>query len=129
LEEFSNLARLELRCCRITKIENLSALTNLKLLTLSSNLITEINEEDIGQWDTLEDLGLFGNFLGNLNNYEENEKIFENILNLFAEKIPNLKNLYLSGNHFLKIKDWKLKVKIKLKSLKLLDGILVSLNI
>jgi len=59
-----NLQRLELRSNKIEKMENLNYNKNLVLITLSCNLITEIKEEDISLMENLEELGLFGNYLG-----------------------------------------------------------------
>jgi protein phosphatase 1 regulatory subunit 7 len=62
LGELVHLKRLELRSNRVTKWENLDNLKGLTFITLSTNLITEIR--NIGIYIELEELGLFGNYIG-----------------------------------------------------------------
>lgn len=63
LENIKSLIHLELRTNRIEKLSGLKNLTGLKYLTLSCNLLKTIDAEEIGQWDNLTDLGLFGNYI------------------------------------------------------------------
>ena len=65
LDEMNNLYRLELRSNRIEEFENLKSLENLKFLTLSCNIIKELKTENIGNCYKMEELCLFGNYLGN----------------------------------------------------------------
>ena len=137
-----NLNRLELKSNKITKIENLNNLENLKLLTLSCNLINTISEEDLPVINNLEELGLFGNFLGvdyvqfnNNINFDisteedfylkidnQNLTFLENILELLNTKFKNLKKLYLGGNNFSKLRNFRKIVRDKLDNIKFLDG-------
>ncbi len=61
--KIQSLKHLELRSNRIVKFENLKNLINLQYLTLSCNLIKDISEDEIGEWDKLTELGLFGNYI------------------------------------------------------------------
>ncbi len=81
-------------------------LKNLKKLTLSCNLINNIEESDFPIIDTLIELGLFGNYLGienkkydkNIN--DENIKILKNLTENIKLKFRYLKGLYIGGNFF-----------------------------
>jgi Leucine-rich repeat (LRR) protein len=122
------LKRLELRSNRITKIENLKNLSNLKLITLSCNLITNISNDDIGELENLEEIGLFGNFLGIENKdgileiEEKNKEILKTFLNSLSIKSPKIKKIYLGGNHFSKINNYKSLIIQDLANLEYLDG-------
>jgi Leucine-rich repeat (LRR) protein len=128
LNNLDGLKRLELRSNRITKIENLNNLKNMKLITLSCNLVTSISEEDVGYWENLEEMGLFGNFLGIENKdsiieiENKNKEILKTFLNCLSLKSPKLKKIYLGGNHFSKINDYKNLLKKELPNLEYLDG-------
>jgi Leucine-rich repeat (LRR) protein len=67
LDNNKNLKHLELRSNRIEELSGLKNLTNLHYLTLSCNLIKKIDDDEIGEWPYLIDIGLFGNYLGNIN--------------------------------------------------------------
>jgi Leucine-rich repeat (LRR) protein len=128
LNNLDGLKRLGLRSNRITKIENLNNLRNMKLITLSCNLVTSISEEDVGYWENLEEMGLFGNFLGIENKdsiieiENKNKEILKTFLNCLSLKSPKLKKIYLGGNHFSKINDYKNLLKKELPNLEYLDG-------
>ncbi len=111
-----------MRANRITVLEGIGSLQNLSLLTVSCNLLTEIKDQNINILNNLQELGLFGNFLGDENNENENATIFFKLLNTLSFKFPHLHKLYLGGNHFSKIENWKAFIKINLPNLKLLDG-------
>ena len=65
LDQCKNLTRLELRSNRIEIIENIDKLVSLKFITLSCNLIKSIAKISDTPMLKLEELGLFGNYLGN----------------------------------------------------------------
>ena len=81
-------------------------LKNLTKITLSCNLITNIEENDFHQIDTLIELWLFGNYLGienktlhkNIN--DKNIELLKKFGVLVKNKFKNLKGLYLWGNFF-----------------------------
>ena len=100
------MEKLELRGNKITKIENLNNLQNLKKLTLSCNLIANIEENNLPKIDELTELGLFGNYLGIENKKcdkkinEENIKLLKRISEMIKIKFKNLVGLYIGGNFF-----------------------------
>lgn len=123
LNNLKNLERLELRSNRITKLKNLNELTSLKIFTISCNLITCVDKNSIGKWSELEDLGLFGNFLGNELNEEENKKAFDELTTIISTNLPKLKSFYIGGNYFSKLEDFESLIKKRLPNLISLDGI------
>jgi hypothetical protein len=52
----------------------------------------------------------------------ENSNILIKLLEMIKIKIPNLKKIYLGGNHFSRIKDFRIVVKKALPNLEYLDG-------
>ena len=122
LNKMNELERLELRGNKIEKIEGLHFSNKIHTLTLSSNLIKSIKNEDLPKNDYLEELGLFGNFIGDNENEKINEEIFNEFCLLLSEKFPKLKSLYIGGNYIFKIKEFNLKIKNKIKTLKFIDG-------
>lgn len=128
LNNLIELKRLELRSNRITKIKEIKNLKNVKLITLSCNLITSISNDDLGEWESLEEIGLFGNFLGIENKdktfevEEKNEEILKTFLNSLSIKSPKIKKIYLGGNHFSKIDNYKTIMIKELPNLECLDG-------
>ena len=109
LEKLIKLEKLELRGNKIKKVEGLNNLKNLTKLTLSCNLITNIEENDLPQIDSLFELGLFGNYLGienkkfekNIN--DENIDKLKKFIEMIKNKFKNLKCLYIGGNFFTNI--------------------------
>ena len=109
LEKLIKLEKLELRGNKIKKVEGLNNLKNLTKLTLSCNLITNIEENDLPQIDSLFELGLFGNYLGvenkkfekNIN--DENINKLKKFIEMIKNKFKNLKCLYIGGNFFTNI--------------------------
>ena len=122
LNKMNELERLELRGNKIEKIEGLNFSNKIHTLTLSSNLIKSIKNEDLPKNDYLEELGLFGNFIGDNENEKINEEIFNEVCLLLSEKFHKLKSLYIGGNYIFKIKEFNLKIKNKIKTLKFIDG-------
>ena len=122
LNKMNELERLELRGNKIEKIEGLHFSNKIHTLTLSSNLIKSIKNEDLPKNDYLEELGLFGNFIGDNENEKINEEIFNEVCLLLSEKFHKLKSLYIGGNYIFKIKEFNLKIKNKIKTLKFIDG-------
>jgi Leucine-rich repeat (LRR) protein len=118
----NELKRLELRGNKIEKIEGLNFSNKIHTLTLSSNLIKSIKNEDLPKNDYLEELGLFGNFIGDNENEKINEEIFNEVCMFLSEKFHKLKSLYIGGNYIFKIKEFNLKIKNKIKTLEFIDG-------
>lgn len=122
LNKMNELERLELRGNKIEKIEGLHFSNKIHTLTLSSNLIKSIKNEDLPKNDYLEELGLFGNYIGDNENVTNNEQILNNLCKILSQNFINLKSLYIGGNYISKINTFKLIIKNEIKSLKLLDG-------
>lgn len=106
LLNLKKLEKLELRGNKISKIEGLKNLINLKCLTLSCNLINKIENDDFPIIESLNELGLFGNYLGIENKFldqkinEENMNELKNFCFIIKSKCKNLKSLYIGGNFF-----------------------------
>jgi Leucine-rich repeat (LRR) protein len=66
LENIKSLIHIELRMNKIEEISGLKNLSELKYLTLSSNLLKTVPPQEIGQWDNLTELGLFGNYISKI---------------------------------------------------------------
>ena len=125
LVNLSKLKRLGLRSNRIREIEGLENKNNLQILTLSCNLLENIDDENFCDFPSLNEIGLFGNFLGDENNKEENYKQLDKVLDLLSRRASNLSSIYLGGNHFLHLDQAELRKRIKeynFKSLNKLDG-------
>lgn len=125
LENLINLRRLELRSNKIKEFQGLANKPNLETLSLSCNLLQKIDEENFFEFPSIKEIGLFGNFLGDEKNAEENSKQLDKVLDLLSRKAWNLFSLYLGGNHFLHLDLVEVKRKIKeckFKNLSKLDG-------
>jgi Leucine-rich repeat (LRR) protein len=128
-----------LRSNKIEKVENLEGCENLNFLTLSCNFINSAGIVNIREMKNLSELGLFGNYLGiyylfiffilgdQINDYL-NHEMFLNFVNLLKSKIPNLKVMYLGGNYFSRVRNWKELMIEHLKNLKMIDGEIVVKN-
>lgn len=117
-----NLTRLEMRSNKITILKNFENLSKLKFITFSCNLLKSI--EIFPYLENLEELGLFGNFLGDELNLERNKQIFDYLIDEIGAKCPKIKILYIGGNHFIKLDESLTMPKIKssLKNLIKLDS-------
>jgi Leucine-rich repeat (LRR) protein len=123
LQHLPSLIRLEMRTNRIKKWENLEELKNLKLLTLSCNLITDVPEIDyIPECNQLEELGLFGNFLGDEKDQDNNLTQYRLFLNNISTKFKILKKIFIGGNFFSRISNYKEMIKLSFPHLKQIDG-------
>lgn len=121
LDELKMLERLEMRGNQIKKIENLNTNKNLRLLSLSCNQLKEIIDEQFPNLEFLEQLGLFGNFLGSNTNEEENLVILKKICLIFQYKLPKMNSIYLGGNYITNIKDWKIILNSYCPNLEFID--------
>lgn len=124
LDNLTKLKRLELRGNKIKKIQGLEHNKDLELLTLSSNLITKINKDDFPEdpFNNMKELGLFGNYLGDENNEEENLNQLKELASLLAEKFPNITALYIGGNHFCIINEVNTLLKKLIPTVTNIDG-------
>lgn len=125
LEGLSNLRRIELRSNKIKEFEGLENKEKLEILSLSCNLLEKIEEKNFCEFPSLKEIGLFGNFLGNEQNMEENLKQLGIVLDLLSRKAGNVSSIYLGGNHFLHLDQAEIHRKIKefhFKNLSKLDG-------
>jgi Leucine-rich repeat (LRR) protein len=100
MENLKNLRRLEIRGNRLQVLEGIKNLTQLEYITVSCNQITKILFDDLGEYSKLSEIGLFGNYLGDDSNLENNKKLFEELITILATKAPNLKVIYIGGNYF-----------------------------
>lgn len=129
LENLSKLKRLELRSNRIKEFSGLENKQQLEILTLSCNLIKQIEEEKFYDFPSLKEIGLFGNFLGDEKNMEENARELDKVLELLVKKASNITSIYLGGNHFLHMDLDYIKKRINdfcFKKLIKLDGQLLN---
>ena len=62
-------------------------------------------------------------FKGDNSNEGENSEKLLKLLSLFDKNIPNLKRLYLAGNYFNKLPNYRSLVLSHLKNLACLDGL------
>lgn len=125
LENLRKLTRLELRSNKIKEFIGLDNKPNLEILSLSCNLLEKIEEDFFPEFGKLKEIGLFGNFLGNDKNMEENMKYFDKLMSVIFKKASNIESIYIGGNHFLHFEQLDLLKKIKnlnFKNLKKLDG-------
>lgn len=125
IEKLKNLKRLELRQNKLKIINGFQDLKNIELLTLSCNQIKVVEDQHIGEWIKLKELGLFGNFLGNAEDNCDNIIQFKYLLDVLKKKTPNLSNLYIGGNHFTNINKPNIIVKEFLPYISKIDGTLV----
>jgi len=125
LENIRNLKRLELRCNKVKEFIGLGNKPYLKTLSVSCNLLEKIEEENFYDFPCLQEIGLFGNFLGDEKNPEENLSQLDKLLDMLSRKAANLSSIYLGGNHFLHLNQTEVMRKIseyKFKNLSKLDG-------
>ena len=125
LENLSHLKRLELRNNKVKEFKGLENKQNIEILSLSCNLLEKIEEENFFEFPKLKEIGLFGNFLGDEKNLEENSKQLDKVLDLLLRKAGNLSSIYIGGNHFLHLTQAEIRRKIKeykFKILSKLDG-------
>lgn len=116
------LERLELRGNKIEVIENLQNNKNIKTLTLSSNLIKDINKDTFPKNDKLIELGLFGNFIGENSNEDNNNLILIDTIRLIGEHCPSLQSIYIGGNYISQNSTLKEIIKKYIKNIKTIDG-------
>ena len=119
------LTRLELRNNRISDISYLiifEKYNKIEKITFSSNQIKKLEIAKFPRTDSLQELGLFGNYLGDNANHDNNLKILNEIILTLQAKAPFLEKLYLSGNYFLNIKDYKALITNSILSLKFING-------
>lgn len=122
LGQMTQLERLELRGNQIEKIESLNDLKQLKLLTLSNNQIKSITKEDIPELPEINDLGLFGNYLGSDDNDVVNIKQLTDLCSWIGQSMPKLKNIYLGGNPLSSIENIDKLAREHIKTLEKYDG-------
>lgn len=122
LHNLKNLEKLELRANQIKTIENLDNNKSLKYLTLSCNLIDNINNDSFPELPSVEEFGIFGNYLGNKENQQENQNILQNFCLLLNLKMKKLNAIYLGGNHFSHIENWETLVRNYSPMIKIIDG-------
>ena len=122
LSNMLSLERLELRGNKIEAIENLDFNKNIKTLTLSSNLIKSISKETFPQNDNLTELGLFGNFIGDDCNEDNNKKILNDTMIIIGENCPSIRCLYIGGNYISQISTLTDTIKSYMKNIVTIDG-------
>lgn len=137
IDKLNNLIRLELRSNKISNINNLgnnslineinsnSIYPKLKILSLSCNLIKEIDINNIPNLDSLKEFGLFGNYIGNSIDYNDlilKEKLTQ-VINVIKIRFKNLSSMYLGGNGVSMFAEYEYTVKLMLPNLLKLDGI------
>lgn len=125
MDNMKELTRLELRNNRISDLSYLiifEKYNKIEKITLSSNQINKLESSKFPRTDSLQELGLFGNYLGDNANHDNNLKILNEIILTLQAKAPSLEKLYLSGNYFLNIKDYKTLITNSILSLKFING-------
>ena len=123
LSELKNLEILELKGNQLISIKGIFNENNkIKKLTISCNLIKSINENELKKNKFLEEFGLFGNFLGDEKNIENNKKILIELCENINKNFCNLKHIYLGGNYFNSIDNLNDIIKKILTNLKTIDG-------
>ena len=123
LSELKNLEILELKGNQLISIKGIFNNNNkIKKLTISCNLIKSINENELNKNNFLEEFGLFGNFLGDEKNIENNKKILIELCENINKNFCNLKHIYLGGNYFSSIDNLNDIIKNILNNLITIDG-------
>ena len=125
LSELKNLEILELKGNQLISINGIFTKENnnkIKKLTVSCNLIKSINENMLNKNIFLEELGLFGNFLGDEKNIENNKAILIELCEILNKNFCNLKHIYIGGNHFSSIENLNDIIKNKIPKLITIDG-------
>lgn len=125
IENLSNLTlleKLEMRGNKIEKIENLQNNKKLITLTLSSNLIKEINENTFPTLEKIKEFGIFGNYIGDDYDSSNNYSIFKKTIQIIANHLPEVKEIYIGGNFISQIPNFHNEIKTLLPSIQSIDG-------
>lgn len=120
IENLRNLERLELRSNRLKKIENIENLQKLKIFTVSCNLIEHV--DNLPNLKSIQEFCIFGNFLGCENDESKSLVDFETFINIIKINFPSLIKIYIGGNHFSKINNFKKLLVELLPNLRYIDG-------
>jgi Leucine-rich repeat (LRR) protein len=119
----SKLRRFEIRGNRLTTLEGIGGLKSLEYMTVSCNTINEVKLNELTDYPSLTEIGLFGNYLGDETDSQKNKLIFEELMSILSKKAPNLKVIYIGGNHFVGLSDYVKEYIVKsFKNITRIDG-------
>jgi hypothetical protein len=123
LDNISKLRRLEVRGNRLQVLEGIGNLTKVEYLTVSCNTIKSVRLDGLTDYPNLNEIGLFGNYLGDETDNQKNKVIFEELINALTTRAPNIKVIYIGGNHFVNLNDYvKTYIREKFKHIERIDG-------